>query len=1138
MNPLPADMSVGDEPVRSGQLDYNDEVHLSGSEENLYLIEGWLRKRGSKLSSHKIWKERYFTLNAAGNLSYFTNKNKEKPKGTYQLTNDCSVSPVYIAVRRERTKHKNVIQQRDNTNHDRLDEGYIPNEYDLSDTEKKKKSKGFKSARETLYCVKISWNLTEKGSTEDALSTSSALMGENVSAPPSPPEMIDYRSSPSTKDANPNELGRHSETEDLAHLHAPDLDTRSLRPKLKLPARITKRATSNSSIDARLNVKTIELSIPTVSPNQNTLKPLSPAKRPSRPSHRRIQSNSLRQQLSPPHKNEEDGTGEGRSHSVPRQRPTNNLVPSRHAPSTPKHWQEHEQFFSSDSAFLTSRSVPPQTTADQAVIGLSNTFSDDAQVDGISKHYCQQVKHRTDEERKYQEQLVRSLYISSKRAAHEKKKKHIAQGTKVVVAAGTAVTVGLLTAGIGLIVGAALLGATVAAGGTGAAATFRVYPQKGEGPTVELAAVSLEEANMWKAAIEAWITANQDSNTWMQKFTQDCQHSKTTIPGGERQIDEQIVDLSLRDGKNIGFYVEPNMRWAPVDGGWTTFLGACSLGLRIFREEKETDAMRTRLVRQISAEERPYRPLKAQVTLNASPLKAFMCLMSNARIDAPADSFEHPFAPNSEQCASFRIIENVDDHTDIIHLVFRPLYLFPTWTAPRDFVLYRYWRYESDGTYDVCYDSVEHPQCPPLTTHVRGVMYGTYTISPRKKVRGGLLDMHPEDVNECLLSHVVQVDPRGWVPRFFPSFATQGYGEAFSIAALMQLLDIRDALEYDRFVPVSVDYQPRLRKAARREFQLRATNSEKDFTNFSAVYDNPDVIGYQMDGINSVDSIEDVDNLGDYDFKYASIEEALPTRIEGEPNIENIPPPFIETQWARPDANSFRVRGKMYKKDKIKINAGPSAFRLLTTDVLVADKHIRGVCNRPKERVQLALGREKKRKAQGLESDMHDMPPFVFVVNILVAGPPHYQLVFYYAVDDISMIDGTDGTPFSKLAKQFFFSGDDNFRDRTFKLIPQIVKGNFVVRKAVGSTPAIIGTKLKQTYVTSDRFLELIIDTASSSVAAGVTRLSSSYGKELVLDMAFLLEGNDESTLPEKVMGCVRLKNADLAFSRRVDFVD
>ena len=33
--------------------------------------------------------------------------------------------------------------------------------------------------------------------------------------------------------------------------------------------------------------------------------------------------------------------------------------------------------------------------------------------------------------------------------------------------------------------------------------------------------------------------------------------------------------------------------------------------------------------------------------------------------------------------------------------------------------------------------------------------------------------------------------------------------------------------------------------------------------------------------------------------------------------------------------------------------------------------------------------------------------------------------------------------------------------------------------------------------------------------------------------MAFLLEGNDESTLPEKVMGCCRMKNVDLTKAPR-----
>ena len=78
------------------------------------------------------------------------------------------------------------------------------------------------------------------------------------------------------------------------------------------------------------------------------------------------------------------------------------------------------------------------------------------------------------------------------------------------------------------------------------------------------------------------------------------------------------------------------------------------------------------------------------------------------------------------------------------------------------------------------------------------------------------------------------------------------------------------------------------------------------------------------------------------------------------------------------------------------------------------------------------------------------------------------------------------------------------------------------------STPAILGKKIKQTYIRSDRFFELIVETGSNPVSAGVLRLCSSYSKYLTADMAFLLEGNDETRLPEKILGCARVKNIDL----------
>ena len=168
------------------------------------------------------------------------------------------------------------------------------------------------------------------------------------------------------------------------------------------------------------------------------------------------------------------------------------------------------------------------------------------------------------------------------------------------------------------------------------------------------------------------------------------------------------------------------------------------------------------------------------------------------------------------------------------------------------------------------------------------------------------------------------------------------------------------------------------------------------------------------------------------------------------------------------------------------------------------------------------MSKEKLLKEKGRVSDV---PPFIFVVNIMLPGPPFYHGVFYYAVDDMSTIDGSDGTASSQLCQRFLFGDSDEFRDQTFKMIPHIVEGNFLVRKAVGSTPAIMGSKLKQYYIRTNRFMEVILDCGSSQVATGVIRLSLGYAKTLVIDMGFLLEGDKKEYLPERIFGAVRVKH-------------
>ena len=56
---------------------------------------------------------------------------------------------------------------------------------------------------------------------------------------------------------------------------------------------------------------------------------------------------------------------------------------------------------------------------------------------------------------------------------------------------------------------------------------------------------------------------------------------------------------------------------------------------------------------------------------------------------------------------------------------------------------------------------------------------------------------------------------------------------------------------------------------------------------------------------------------------------------------------------------------------------------------------------------------------------------------------PSYNLVFLFWVDDLSLIDGTSGSPSSELSRDSY-----EFRAKIFTMIPQIVEGNFVVRKA------------------------------------------------------------------------------------------
>ena len=69
-----------------------------------------------------------------------------------------------------------------------------------------------------------------------------------------------------------------------------------------------------------------------------------------------------------------------------------------------------------------------------------------------------------------------------------------------------------------------------------------------------------------------------------------------------------------------------------------------------------------------------------------------------------------------------------------------------------------------------------------------------------------------------------------------------------------------------------------------------------------------------------------------------------------------------------------------------------------------------------------------------------------------------------------------------------FVHGTDEFRNARFKLIPHVALGPWVVQRAVGTKPLIVGKALKVAYHTKPNYMEVDIDIGSSTVANNVVR--------------------------------------------------
>ncbi|KAL5801738.1 hypothetical protein ACOSQ3_033370 [Xanthoceras sorbifolium] len=648
---------------------------------------------------------------------------------------------------------------------------------------------------------------------------------------------------------------------------------------------------------------------------------------------------------------------------------------------------------------------------------------------------------------------------------------------------------------------------------------------------LKLGASSPEEA-------AKWIRALQDATIKESTVENFVAVSKKRWPylrlhSSKRSERKYSIDWTL--GSSI--HSEATTTDVIAPSPWKIF--GCQNGLRLFKEAKDWESHRRRW------EDNP--AIMAVGMVDATSEAIFWTLMS---LDTSRSEWDFCFYRGS-------VIEHLDGHTDIVH---KQLYSdwLPWGMKRRDLLMRRYWRREDDGTYVILYHSVFHKKCPPKRGYVRACLKsGGFVISPANQGK------------QSLVKHMLSVDWKFWKLYLRPASArTITIRMLERVAALRELFRAKEgnsssefsSIEWlrDNGLPHSIEFSGDIQcvksenKDVKTEVQSQevTTKTEKDTTDelekpssertslfglhdvtdefFDVPEATEDMCSDQSEWsaefspeVRSVSKLSSaaglVKKLHDFAVNkkgYMDLQE-LPGENEVAwsygSTLQKDSSFTSPCSWAAADPSTFLIRGETYLKDHQKVKAKGTLTQMIGADWLRSDQREDDLGGRLGGIVQNYAARGG--------------PEFFFVVNIQVPGVTMYNLALYYMMK----------TPLEENPLlHSFVNGDDAFRNSRFKLIPYISKGSWIVKQSVGKKACLVGQALEVHYFHGKNYLELAVDVGSSTVARGVVSLVLGYLNNLVIEMAFLVQGNTEEELPESLLGTCRLNNLDVTKSVQV----
>lgn len=105
----------------------------------------------------------------------------------------------------------------------------------------------------------------------------------------------------------------------------------------------------------------------------------------------------------------------------------------------------------------------------------------------------------------------------------------------------------------------------------------------------------------------------------------------------------------------------------------------------------------------------------------------------------------------------------------------------------------------------------------------------------------------------------------------------------------------------------------------------------------------------------------------------------------------------------------------------------------------------------------------------------------------------------------------------------------DRWRCDRLKFVPRIVEGPWLFRCVTPTAPAMIARHLKSSFFFGPNFCEVSIDVCSSFIARKIWSAAAGAAASIVVDLAFIIQGETEDELPEQVCAVARVCRLDVS---------